>query len=250
LDVSGKEHWVAVQADITEQVQAQEQIQASLREKEVLLQEVHHRVKNNLQVISSLLYLQATKAERPDTRELFRSSRNQIHSMALVHEKIYGSGDLARVDFHGYVRDLTTSLLQSYGAASAWIDLALNVEQLQLGIDLAIPCGLIINELVTNALRHAFHERQQGHIGIDFQRSDGYYHLQIKDDGRGLPPAIDPETTPSLGLQLVSTLVEQLEGSLDIQRAGGTRFNIRFPADAQPEPLAAPADLTKDTVPA
>jgi PAS domain S-box-containing protein len=219
----------AVIRDITEQKRAQAALEASLREKEVLLKEIHHRVKNNMQVISSMLRLQSNYIEDPKTLELFNESQNRVRSMALIHEQLYRSADLARIDFAGYVRALTGQLARSY-ESSAHVTLQVEVEGIALGVDAGIPCGLIINELVSNAFKHAFRGRSSGTIWVRMRQQDDKYVLSVGDDGVGFPKEIDFRNTESLGLQLVTTLTDQLEGSIELVSEGqGTEFIITFP---------------------
>jgi PAS domain S-box-containing protein len=215
--------------DITERKRVERELQESLQEKEVLLQEVHHRVKNNLQVISSLLYLQSLEAQGQDSRHMLEDTRHRVRSMALVHEKLYGSHDLARLDFGGYVQSLVSSLQQSLATDGSAVQIELDVPELMLDVDQALPCGLIINELISNSLQHAFAGREAGRIHIGFEERDGRFSLQVSDDGVGLPDDVDLATPTSLGLALVRMLVEQLQGSLEIASEGGTEFNIVFP---------------------
>jgi two-component sensor histidine kinase len=223
------------QQEIADRKQAEEQIKASLEEKELLLKEIHHRVKNNLQVISSLLYLQSKQIEDQTTLSMFHESRHRVRSMALVHEKLYQTKDLASVDFSEYVRQLASYLLRSYGATSNQITLEIDVDRVSLGIDTAIPCGLIVNELVSNSLKHAFPGGQKGKILIELQTTqDGQYALTIGDNGTGIPTNLNLQTTESLGLQLVSTLVDQLGGDIKVNQKNGTKFEITF-ADPQHE---------------
>jgi PAS domain S-box-containing protein len=218
--------------DITARKQAEERIKASLKEKEVLLKEIHHRVKNNLQIISSLLNLQSGYIQDKQAGEMFKESRNRVKSMALVHEKLYQSKDLARIDFAEYVRHLTAHLLRSYGVNSHAIALKVNAEKVLLDIDTAIPCGLIINELVSNALKHAFPPGSEGEIRVDLHAEAdnpdgrGRLSLVVSDNGAGLPSQLDFRHTESLGLQLVSTLADQLEGTIELDRQEGTTFKI------------------------
>jgi PAS domain S-box-containing protein len=226
---------VAVARDMTERKKAEEQIRASLTEKEVLLKEIHHRVKNNLQVITSLLNLQCAQEDDVRTTAVLRESQARIRSMALVHEELYRSRDLARVDVASYVRKLSSSLFRVYKAPEAEVGLHLDVRDVYLPVDAAIPCGLIINELVSNSLKYAFRRSKKGSIGIRMVRSGGNFELVVSDDGEGLPPYLNVETTESLGLQLVTTLVKQLQGSLNVGRGKGVSFTMRFP-----EPEKAP----------
>jgi len=219
----------AAQQEITERKRAEEQSKASLKEKEVLLKEIHHRVKNNLQVISSLLYLQSKSVVDERALEMFLDSRNRVRSMALVHERLYQSKDLARTDFAEYARNLASYIFQSYGANSNVIQLKINVDDVFLGVDTAIPCGLIINELVSNSLKYAFPAGRAGEIRIElWSDDDGQFTLMVSDNGVGLPKDLDFRATQSLGLQLVHTLVEQLEGTIELDRSGEMAFKITF----------------------
>lgn len=223
------------QQELVERKRAEQQIKASLQEKELLLKEIHHRVKNNLQVISSLLYLQSKQIEDPITLGMFHESRHRVRSMALVHEKLYQTKDLASVDFAEYVRQLASDLLRSYSVMANQVALDIDVAQVSLGIDTAIPCGLIVNELVSNSLKHAFLDGQKGKIWIELQTAqNGQYTLVVGDNGMGMSDELDLQTASSLGLQLVSTLVDQLEGDIKIDLENGTRFEITF-ADPQHE---------------
>jgi PAS domain S-box-containing protein len=219
---------VVVLRDITERKQAEEQIRASLEEKDVLLKEVHHRVKNNLQIVSSLLNLQSRSVADGATLEMFRDSQARVKSIALIHEKLYQSPDLARIDFAGYARDLVAHLFQSYQIHPGVIRLRIDVADVSPGLDTAIPCGLIINELVSNALKHAFPEDREGEIYVGLHLEDDQTVLTVSDDGIGLPVALDFLDTESLGLQLVVTLVKQLEGSIELDDGKGTAFKIAF----------------------
>jgi len=227
-----KYYYDGVIDDISERKRAEETIKASLKEKEILLKEVHHRVKNNLQVISSLLSLQSQHIKNRQAREMFQESRNRVRSMALIHEKLYGSDDFARVDFSGYIQGLARGLYRSYGVDPERIGLDVQVEEVSLGIDLAVPCGLIINELMANALKYAFPPSWEGRarIGISVRADgDGEIELILKDNGVGMPQNFDLRKTDSLGLYLVVILVEdQLEGEITLDRRGGATFQIKF----------------------
>jgi PAS domain S-box-containing protein len=223
----GKSAILTLVRDITDRKQAEEQIRASLKEKEVLLKEIHHRVKNNLQIVSSLLYLQSRKTSDDQVLSVLRESQTRVRSMALIHEKLYQCNDLANINLADYVRSLTSYLLNSYGVASHMVKLSVNVETAPIGLDRAIPCGLIINELVSNALKYAFPQGRRGEILVDLQRDGGgKLILAVKDNGVGLPEDMDITDTPSLGLQLVNTLVKQLDGTIEVDRAGGTEFRM------------------------
>jgi len=219
---------IVIVRDVTERNNAEAQIRQSLREKEVLLKEVHHRVKNNMQVISSLLSLQGDKITDPAALTSFRNSQNRVRSMALVHEKLYRSESLASIDFSEYVEDLMASLKQSYMLAD--IDVKVQTDDLRLGVDTAIPCGLILNELVSNALKHAFKGRDRGTVNVRINRNGhGETTVRVQDDGTGLPPDFDLRQSGSLGMQLVSMLTEQIGGTLSVHVNGGTTFAITFP---------------------
>jgi PAS domain S-box-containing protein len=215
--------------DLTERKQAEEQIKASLEEKVVLLKEIHHRVKNNLQVISSLLYLQNAKTKSSRVRDILQDSQNRVKSMALIHEKLYQAKDLAHVDLAEYVRNLTGYLGRLYTAQASNVQLKVKVDNVFLGIDTAMPCGLIINELVSNSFKHAFPNSRSGQIAVELQADqERDFVLYVRDNGVGFPTSVDFRSTSSLGLQLVNTLVRQLNGSIELHRNGGVEFMIRF----------------------
>ena len=218
-----------LEREIADRRKAEERVQASLDEKEVLLRELHHRVKNNLQVVSSLLNLQSNVIDDPHVREMFQESRNRVRSMALTHEQLYRSDNLAEVDFGRYVRDLSSALFRSYGVDPAAVRLTQEVDDVSLAIDTAIPCGLMVNELVSNCLKHAFPNRGEGEILIRLvSHGDDRYTLAVRDNGIGFPEDRDPRTSPTLGLQLVSSLADQLGGTVELDRSEGTEFRITF----------------------
>ena len=220
---------LAMIEDITERKQAEDKIKASLLEKETLLKEIHHRVKNNLQIISSLLRLQSRQLRDQQTLEHFKESQNRVQAMALIHEKLYQSSNLAQIDFQEYIRTLVQELFRSYDVHRRAITLKLNVTPVSLAIDTAIPCGLIINELVSNSLKYAFPDNREGEICINLQESDkGQFILSISDNGVGLAEYLDFRNTSSLGLQLVCRLTKQLEGSIELNAKQGTEFSITF----------------------
>jgi PAS domain S-box-containing protein len=219
----------ALQAEIAERRRAEGQLKASVDEKEVLLREIHHRVKNNLQTISSLLYLQSRRTEDEQILGVLQDSQGRVRSMSLVHEKLYQSRDLARIDFDEYVRNLVSYLLRSYGIDSDVIKLRIGVRDVFLSVDTAIPCGLIINELVSNSLKHAFPDGRGGEICINLgPDGDGRLVLVVSDDGVGWPEDLDFKNTTSLGLQLVNSLVKQLEGTIELDQRRGVSFKITF----------------------
>ncbi len=220
----------AMQQEVVTRQRAEAEITLSLKEKEVLLKEIHHRVKNNLQIITSLLNLQSAQIKDPEAATLFRESQARVRSMALIHEKLYQSKDLARIDFDSYVRDLMVYLFRSYAANPDQIRPHIATENMFLAIDTAIPCGLIISELVTNAIKYAFPNGKRGNLYITVQpEDDGHLMLLVQDDGVGFPEGFDWRASDSLGLQLVSTLSAQLHGTIEVNGTGGTSFKITFP---------------------
>jgi len=225
--VPGTRRCVLSLLDITERKQAETQIRAQLREKEVLIKEIHHRVKNNLQIISSLLTLQSHISHDPAISDVFQECQNRIRSLSLIHESLYQAKDLGRIDFAGYLQRLVGSLLSSYGVKPDRIHYRICAENIFLNIDTAIPCGLIVSELVSNCLKHAFPVGMQGAISIEMTGS-GAFCLRISDTGIGFPEDLDFRRTESLGMQLVCSLAGQLNGTIELFRDCGTRFEIRF----------------------
>jgi len=200
-----------------------------LREKEVMLKEIHHRVKNNLQVISSLVSLQADGSQDETVREVLRDVTYRVRSMALVHEKLYQSADLARVDFAEYARSLLSYLWRAHGVAAAAVRLTLDLEPVLLPIDTAIPCGLILNELAGNALKHAFRGRSEGEVAVSLHHcADDIIRLRVADNGVGLPAGLDWRQAPSLGLRLVQLLSRQIGAGVEAGGEKGTEFEIAF----------------------
>ncbi len=217
--------------DITARKQAEQQIRAALRDKELLLKEIYHRVKNNLQVIASLLNLQGRNDHDGNTRALLEDSANRVKSMALVHEQLYQGGDLSSIDFAAYLGQLVRHLADAHGAAAQRAPIRLNVAPLHLGIETAVPLGLIVNELLSNAYKHAYPGGRGGEVVLSLAvLDDGCIELIVSDRGVGLPQGLRPETVASLGLRLVASLTEQLEGTLECgpNGASGSRFAVRF----------------------
>jgi PAS domain S-box-containing protein len=216
--------------DITDRKRADEKVRASLQEKEVLLKEIHHRVKNNLQVTSSMLKLQSAYIQDSVARETFIESQNRIRSMALVHEKLYRSSELSRIDVADYAMDLAGLLFRSFGADRDRIALELvTADPVYLSIESAVPCGLILNELLSNCLKHAFPGDRRGTITIEItENADHHLTLSIRDDGVGLPPQLNIEQAETLGLELVKTLAEQLQAWLEVDRENGTEVRVHF----------------------
>jgi two-component sensor histidine kinase len=222
---------IAIARDITERKNMEEQLRQALKEKETLLREIHHRVKNNMQIISTLLKLQMRNAGDEKTRAMFRDSQNRILSMAMIHEKLYQSEGLHRIDLKDYIIDLAREVFTSFGDLSAGINLTTEINEIALGLDTAIPCGLIIIELLSNALKYAFPpDHGEGEIFIGLRSEDqGWFGLTVSDNGVGLPADLIIDRLKSLGLRLVSDLARyQLDGDMRISREQGTRVYVRF----------------------
>ncbi len=235
--IPGTKQSVVSMLDITERKRAEEAVQASLREKDILLREIHHRVKNNMQIISSLFNLQAGHIQDESARRMLKDGQMRIRSMALVHEKLYQSRDLSKIDFADYLRSLSDHLFQLFRAEAGRIRLELRLEPVHLSVNAAVPCGLLINELVSNSLTHAFPEGREGTVTIELHRRGAeIVELRVADDGVGLPDGLDFRSTESLGLQIVTLLVDQLDGTIDLERGKGAAFTIAFP-----EPGTGPA---------
>ncbi len=219
----------SLRSEVSERREVEEKLRASLEEKEVLLREIHHRVRNNLQVIYSLCSFQSSYIGKKTPEDIFSDIENRILSMALVHENLYQSRDFANIEFKQYVDDLVSHLLLSYGATDGRVTLEKTVDTMLLPLDVAIPCGLIINETICNCLKHAFPGGGEGLVRLSLARVDEGIELMIADNGVGLPQNIDFGRSQTLGVRLIGTLVKQLHGEMTVQRAGGTAFQIRFP---------------------
>ncbi len=208
---------------------ANKEIENQLKEKQVLLKEVYHRVKNNMQVIASMLKIQKDFTKDKKVQDILAASKDRIQSMALVHEKLYKTEDLAHIDFSDYVKSLSGQLLRTYGSDPEKIKLNIEIKFALLDINSAIPCGLIINELVSNAVKHAFPDDRKGEINISLQTDkENNYILTVSDNGIGLPGNIDFRNTKTFGLQLVNILVDQLHSTVELEREGGTSIKITF----------------------
>ncbi|MDO9186091.1 MAG: PAS domain S-box protein [Bacteroidia bacterium] len=213
--------------DISDSKKAEEKIQQSLKEKEILLQEVHHRVKNNLQIILSILNLQHAQITDKKTLDLVRDIRSRIKAMSFIHELLYQTDDFSSINFSDYITNITNNLIYSY-TQNQTIDLKLDVGAIFLDLDSAIPCGLIINEIVTNALKYAFTEQENGEVSVSLTQKNDFIQLTISDNGKGLPSNIDFRNTESLGMQLVVTLVQQLGGEIVLDNSNGAKYTITF----------------------
>ncbi len=238
--------------DITERKRAEERLQASLLEKKVLLQEVHHRVKNNLQVISGLLHMQARSLPDAQVAARFRESQSRVKAMALIHEKLYQSTDFSAIDFASYARMLAADLFRTYQIQADVIGLQISAADVFLDLDRAVPCALILNELISNCLKHAFPAGRQGEIRIECRReANGDCQLTVADNGIGWPKEMDVQTAPSLGLRLVRTLADQLGGTLHVDSDGGAKVELQFPMTAPRAPgdqgIPEPESAAKST---
>jgi PAS domain S-box-containing protein len=214
--------------DITERKLSEERIRQSLKEKEVLLREIHHRVKNNLQVVASLLSLQAMHAADPETVAALGESGRRIQLMAQIHDRLYQGSDLANVPFDGFIRSLVEDMIATYGLDSSRLRLVTDLQPVRLHIDQAIACSQIVSELVSNCLKHAFPQERSGTIRLRVFEQDGRTSLWVEDDGVGMPEGLDWRHATSLGLQLVDALVQQLAGEVALESGSGTRFRVSF----------------------
>jgi len=206
-----------------------ERIKGSLDEKEILLKEIHHRVKNNLQIINSLLSLQSAKFEDSQVGSIFLDTQNRVRSMALIHDKLYQSNNLSQINFAEYIEDLVEYILHAYQVDEESIQININAEEIYLYIDAAIPCGMILSELISNALKHGFPGKRRGEVLIELSSGDqNRITISVSDNGIGMPSDIDLDNLESLGLQLVITLVKQLHGEIELNRSKGTIFSISF----------------------
>ncbi|MBK9443184.1 MAG: PAS domain S-box protein [Comamonadaceae bacterium] len=232
LDETGRAtHYVALKEDVTQRIQSEQALQASLKEKVALLNEVHHRVKNNLQVITSLLRLEAGRSDHAQTRTVLQEMQGRIYAMALLHESLYRSGIFAEVELGAYLRQLATQAFRAQNGQGMAVRLVFDLAPVNIALDKATPCGLLVNELLSNCLKHAFPEGRSGEVLVQSQAADqpGFWRVRVRDTGLGLPPDFESRGKQSLGLQLVSDLARQLGGALETSRQGGTDFSVSFP---------------------
>lgn len=223
-------HFEGSMLDITRRKEVEQRLKASLEEKEVMLREIHHRVKNNLQVVSAFLSLQGDLLEDTQARNAFREGQNRIRALAAIHESLYQSPDLRGIDLATYIPKLARYVVGTYQSASCRPRLELDVAPTRVDIDTAIPCGLMVNELVSNALKHGYPDGRSGTIRVGLARENGHLKLSVRDDGVGLPPTFDPQGRETLGMQILGALVHQLGGSLEYASSLGTEFMVTFAA--------------------
>ena len=214
--------------DITDKVIAEERLNVSLKEKDILLKEVHHRVKNNLQVISSIFNLQSAYSKEPGIREVLKESQTRIKSMAYIHESLYKSTNFGKINFEEYLRKLTKNLIQSYTLKENKVTLLTETEKVILHLDQAVPCGLIVNEIISNSLKHAFPPNTNGIVIVHLSKKGNKIHLKLVDNGIGIPEKIVQGDDDTLGIQLIKTLTEQLRGDIKFITDGGTSVELTF----------------------
>jgi two-component sensor histidine kinase len=219
---------VGTMLDITEQRGAEEKIRESLREKELLLKEIHHRVKNNMAIVSSLLHLQSKHVKDKKLNRILGESRSRIASMALVHEKLYQTRDYININLKEYIEDLARQLLRTYEKKESDMGLRLSIDDIYLNIDTTIPLGLVVNELVTNSLKYAFQDVERPEIGISINQNNGHMTMVYSDNGSGLPENVDPLNSQTLGLQIVNMLMLQLKGTLELDREKRSEFTLKI----------------------
>ncbi|RPI15900.1 MAG: PAS domain S-box protein [Ignavibacteriae bacterium] len=220
---------IGVAVDISERKKMEEKLRHMLKEKEILLKEVYHRVKNNLQVINSLLHIQSHEIKDNAAKEMIKEAQTRIKLMSGIHEKLYRTKDFTKIDFSGYIKDLTDNLKSAYPVNEKQINLIIESHDINLGVDKAIPCGLIINELVSNAYKYAFEGKDKGSIFIKLYTDEtGKYVLEVQDDGIGLPQKIDFREADTLGMSLVTTLTSQMDGEIEMINKNGVKFIIKF----------------------
>lgn len=238
-DATGKiTHYISIQRDVTEEWKRKQQLRNMLEEKEVLIKEIHHRVKNNLAVISGLLELKSAKTESTEAREVLRESMLRVHAIAAIHEKLYQTEDFSSISIDNYVNELISYIGPSIQQNDRDIQINTDISHLQLPVTQAVPCGLILNELLSNVYKHAFPDRDQGKVNISMVSKNGNIIMELSDNGVGFPTDIDPDRPNSLGLTLVKTLSQQIDGSYEFESTeSGTSFKLQFPE----EEVEAPA---------
>lgn len=228
LDISDKKKMEAAVEKVAATEKFNKVLQKELAEKEVLLKEVHHRVKNNMQVISSILSLQKSHHDDEKIKEILSESQSRIRSMALIHEKLYANKDFANIPFDSYLRDLVNNIVQTYELKKGPVEINFDLQELFLNLDAAIPCGLIVNELVVNALKYAFNSSKGGILSVQLKEHNTQVEISVKDNGPGMDENKWTDSPETLGLQLVQTLCEQLEGEISMKNDNGASFSFKF----------------------
>jgi PAS domain S-box-containing protein len=221
--------FIGVSTDITELKRIQNTLESSVHEKEVLLKEIHHRVKNNMQIISSLLHLQALQSEDPLINEVLVESQSRVRSMSMVHEKLYKSVDLSKVSLADYINELAEELLHTWTGTKLQVNRHFNLNNIELSIEQAIPCGLLLNELISNAIKHGFNRHEAGNLYIRLYNENSHVCIEVANDGTKLPETFDFKQTETLGTQLIDSLTEQLMGTIVFERDPITKFTVKFP---------------------
>lgn len=223
---------LAAVIDLTDRVNREASLKTALNEKDVYFREIHHRVKNNLQVIDSILDLQSLNVTDAFALEVIRDCRNRIHSMALIHQHLYSSEQFSQVDVGGVLSTLTPTLFTSYGLSADRVKLTVDMEKVPMSMNAAIPCGLFMNEVISNALKHAFPDGREGTVSVQLAwHGENMAELSVTDDGVGLPPNLDVATASTLGLQLIGSLADQLHGELSVRPRNPTEFRLRIPLE-------------------
>jgi PAS domain S-box-containing protein len=214
--------------DITKRKEMEVKLEKALEEKDTLMKEIYHRTKNNLMVISSLLSLQSRYIKDKDTQSIFKESQNRAKSMAMIHEKLYRSGDLEHLNFAEYIVNLSNDLYDTYTLDKNLIKLVLDIDEVTLNVEISIPLALILNELLTNSLKHAFPDGRGGEIKVELKRYDESFKLSVSDNGITFPEDLDYRNTDTLGMLIVNSLTDQINGKLNLEKSNGTKFTVTF----------------------
>lgn len=237
-DANGKvSHFIAIKQDITSRIESEELIRKSLKEKEILLSEIHHRVKNNLAIVSSLLEIQLFDSDNEQLTDVLYDSMMRIKSIAIIHEQLYNYSELSAIEFKNYIEKLVETIEDTFQFDNANVEVVVRGDNVVMDINIAIPCGLIINKLVTNAFKHAFKNRKKGTIDIQIDHSDDQYQIEISDNGVGLPEDFKMANSKSMGMVIVQTLAEQLKSDFKVHSNGGTMFSFTFPEQTKSDSL-------------
>jgi PAS domain S-box-containing protein len=229
IELSGERHWISVQEDITERIELEQSLRQSLNDKDILMKEIHHRVKNNMTVIQSLLSLQLHDVSDEKSRSYFKDAQNRVKSMSMIHERLSRSEELSKMDLSEFINSLSNHLFQSSGLNPSKVNLDVNIPEITIDVETMLPCGLIINELVSNAFKYAFPDDRAGVVTIGLLvEKDNEITLSVKDNGVGIPDDLNIYETKSLGLQIVSALTNQIQGDLELVKGNGTEIRITF----------------------